>query len=78
MIDWLNHFFGADNTSGVAYGWWSGVAGSFLSTALMAVPVYLWHHNCHQRGCPRVGRHQTHTEDGTVLRTCRRHLPAGE
>lgn len=61
----------ATNHSGCGYAFWSGIAGSFVTGFLTSLPqwmlisgLFLWHHNCHVKGCwrfghidPKVGRH---------------------
>lgn len=66
----LLHLLGVDDLTGAWYGFWSGIAGDL---SILAAPlVLLRKHNCHVRGCPRLGRHQV---DGTTWLVCRRHHP---
>ena len=70
MIHGLLHVLGVDDLGGPWYGFWSGF-GSDLSevTGLFAVAYIFWRkHNCHAKGCWRIGRHQV--GDAVV---CRRH-----
>lgn len=69
----LVHFLGHDVwhwRSGNGYQFWSGIAGEL--TLLGAAIAVVKHHNCHVRGCWRVGRHSV---DGTPYKVCRRHHP---
>lgn len=66
----LAHVLGLDDVSGRWYAWWSGFAGDI---SILATPVVLLRkHNCHVRGCARVGRHPV---EGTSYTVCRRHHP---
>lgn len=49
------HVFGIDTQQSYYYDFWSGVATQF--TTVIAGLTYVRKHNCHVRGCPRVGRH---------------------
>lgn len=70
MIRGLLHVLGVDNVSGQWYGFWSGFAGDL---SILAAPLVLMRkHNCHVRGCPRLGRHPV---AGTTYAVCRRHHP---
>lgn len=60
------HWLGLDNEAGRPYAFWSG-AGSDLG--YLAIIGGMWRkHNCHSKGCWRVGRHHV---DGTPW--CDRH-----
>lgn len=66
----LAHLLGLDNLSGPWYGFWSGIGGDL---SILAAPlVLLRRHNCHVKGCPRLGRHPV---PGTGFVVCRRHHP---
>lgn len=66
----LLHVLGVDNVSGRWYGFWSGFGGDI---SILAAPlVLLRRHNCHTRGCWRIGRHPV---EGTAFLVCRRHHP---
>jgi len=68
MHGWFWHvldFFGIVNEAGPGYGFWSGFAGDL--TIFAAVIGWLWHHNCHVKGCWRLG----HPHEGKVA--CRKH-----
>lgn len=72
MTHWLSHFLGLDNGSGPFYLWWSGFGANFGEITLITTAlVWAKHHNCHTRGCYRLG----HPHDGQVW--CRRHHPKG-
>lgn len=73
---WLSHVLGLDNLSGPFYGWWSG-AGSDLGELALVVGAWTLfrRHNCHAKGCWRIGRHQV---EGTPHVVCRKHHPTGE
>lgn len=63
------HWLGMDNLSGPVYGFWSGFGSDIGQVTLLGAVLGMWRrHNCHQRRCWRVGRHQV---DGTPW--CDRH-----
>jgi hypothetical protein len=64
------HYTGSDNVSGRWYGFWSGFGGDL--GILAAIGYYLRRHNCHARGCWRIGL-RAH-EDGLMF--CHHHHPA--
>lgn len=68
MLSWIGHVLGLDNASGPFYLFWSGICGGLAPvTAAWAI---VRRHNCHRRGCWRVGRF------GHGDRTyCRKHHP---
>lgn len=70
MLPWLAHVLGLDNASGGWYLLWSGIFGdvSLIGGAFVLVRK----HNCHVRGCPRIGRHPI---EGTTYVVCRKHHP---
>lgn len=75
MTMWLAHFFGLDNASGPAYLFWSGVGSDITELAVLGGLVSLYRkHNCHVKGCPRLGRHLI---AGTTYVVCARHHPEG-
>lgn len=56
------------------YGFWSGFGSVVvppLLNLLWILPLYFWHHNCHQKGCLRIGKHP-HKH----LKFCKHHHPA--
>jgi hypothetical protein len=69
----LSHFFGFDNLSGPFYGFWSGAGSDIGELALVgAVLGMIRVHNCHVKGCFRIGHHPV---DGTPYKVCRVHHP---
>jgi len=75
MTAWLAHVLGLDNLSGPYYGFWSGIGSDISELALFgALMGLLRKHNCHIRGCWRLGRHPI---GGTTWVVCARHHPAG-
>lgn len=72
MIHWLLHFLGMDNLSGPFYGFWSGSGSDVGEIAIIGGMVTLVRkHNCHTRGCWRVGRFPA--IEGGGWGYCRRH-----
>lgn len=69
-MNWLSHVLGLDDLSGRWYGFWSGF-GSDLGM-FAAAGALLRKHNCHVRGCWRIGKHPV--GDGTLI-VCRKHHP---
>jgi hypothetical protein len=73
---WISilHSAGIDNVSGPQYGFWSGV-GSVILPPLFSISalgaIYLRKHNCHVKGCWRLG----HTVPGTAYVACYKHNP---
>jgi hypothetical protein len=72
---WFEVHTGTVNESGPYYGFWSGF-GSDIGEATIVVGIAAaWrHHNCHVKGCPRIGR----PVPGTPYVACPRHHPAHE
>lgn len=72
---WFEVHTGMKNPAGVYYAFWSGF-GSDISEATIVVGIFAaWrHHNCHVKGCPRIGRHVL----GTAYIACPRHHPDHE
>lgn len=57
---------------GLGYQFWSGIAGSFLTSLpgwFAALAIYLTHHNCQKKGCWRMGH--PHPKNGHPA--CRHH-----
>ena len=74
-MSWLGHILGLDDLSGPWYGFWSGFGSDVSELALLGALVGLLRkHNCHVKGCWRVGRHAV---DGTAWVVCARHHPVG-
>jgi hypothetical protein len=69
MTHWLAHILGLDDPSGYWYLWWSGFGGRFTLGGALIV-TYVRHHNCHERGCWRLGHCD---ESGKPV--CRHHHP---
>jgi hypothetical protein len=74
---WLAVHTGTVNEPGVWYGFWSGFGADISEYAiLVALSAGLYHsfrrHNCHERGCWRIGLHHV---DGTPFIACRKHHP---
>lgn len=55
------------NNTGPWYNFWSGFAGDL--TIFGAIFALYYKHNCHVKGCPRIGKHSV---NGTPY--CTRHL----
>jgi hypothetical protein len=71
-MGWLLHFLGVDTETGHAYAWWSGAGSDIGELAIIGgLAAMLRKHQCHQKGCIRIGRH---TVDGTPW--CNRHHQA--
>jgi hypothetical protein len=73
LFHWFEIHTGTVGESGPYYGFWSGF-GSDIGEATLIVGVWAaWHHhNCHVKGCVRLGR----PVDGTPYVACPRHHPA--
>lgn len=71
-MHWLLHVFGLDTASSRWSLWWSGSGADLGELAIIGGMIGAYHkHNCHAKGCWRVGRH---TVDGTPW--CNRHHEA--
>lgn len=72
---WVAVHLGIVNEGGPFYGFWSGSGSDIGEVTLFAgVLAMARHHNCHVRGCWRLGR----PVDGTPYLACHRHHPAHE
>jgi hypothetical protein len=61
---------------GRGYQFWSGIGGGFMDLALCGwLYAFLRKHNCHTKGCWRIGRHVV---EGTPFVVCRKHHPDGK
>ena len=70
---WFEVHTGTVNESGPYYGFWSGFGSDIGEATLVVGVVAAWrHHNCHVKGCPRLGRPVA----GTPYVACARHHPA--
>ena len=75
MIHWLAHVLGLDSGSGGWYLFSSGFGANFGELAIVGgLLAIVRHHNCHAKGCPRIGRHKV---PGTDFSCCARHTPGG-
>ena len=80
MWGWWQQFLGfsGGDGNGTHYLFWSGFGSIVIPPLLTAVPimwVLLRRHNCHAKGCWRIGRHQV---EGTTYVVCRHHHPDGK
>jgi hypothetical protein len=67
------HFTGSDNTSGIWYGFWSGFGSDLGEIALIGAVIGAYHkHNCHVKGCWRIGKLKVPNTEYVV---CRVHHP---
>jgi len=70
----LSHVLGADGRSW--YDFWSGFGADLGQIALVGAGVGLYRkHNCHVKGCWRIGK-QPLEHDGATWMVCHRHHPA--
>lgn len=77
MMAGILHVLGVDSVSSNWYAFWSGIAGDVGSfVVLFGVVGLLRKHNCHVKGCHRVGRLVVHHENGTYT-VCAKHHPTG-
>ncbi len=73
FLHWLAVHTGTVNESGPYYGFWSGFGSDLGEVAIIgSVLGVLRHHNCHVKGCFRLGR----PVEGTPYIACPRHHPA--
>ncbi len=76
MGHWLMHYLGLDSGSGTAYLFWSGIGADAAELAIVGGLISIYRrHNCHVRGCWRIGRNQV---EGTAFMVCRPHHPDGK
>lgn len=55
--------------SGLGYQFWSGIGSDLSEITLLGMVAGWWfHHNCHERGCWKIGH-----PDQTGKVVCRRH-----
>lgn len=72
FANWLYHAFGIGG-SGPYYGFWSGAGSDIGELAILTgVLTMVRHHNCHVKGCWRLGRGVA----GTPYIACHVHHPA--
>lgn len=66
---WAEVHTGTVNESGPWYGFFSGFGSDLSEVAILGAVLGAYRkHNCHEKGCPRIGRHVV---DGTPW--CNRH-----
>ena len=70
MIHFLLHVLGIDTQQSYWYDLWSGI-GAKIDLLFLGV-IYIVHHNCHVKGCWRLGKH---VYNGTPY--CTKHHPEG-
>jgi len=69
---WLLQVTGTASESGHWYAFWSGFGSDLGEGTLLAAVIGMYHkHNCHSKGCWRVGKHVV---DGTPW--CSKHHQA--
>ena len=67
-------FFGLTNPAGHAYAFWSGIGSDIGELTIIGGMIAIYRkHNCHVRGCWRIGRLSV---KGTPYVVCHRHHPA--
>lgn len=72
---WFEVRTGMVNESGPIYAFWSGFGSDIGEATLVVGAAAVWrHHNCHVKGCARIGR----LVPGTPYLACPKHHPAHE
>jgi hypothetical protein len=72
---WFLRYTGADAEAGTWYGFWSGFGGAIPDFLILGSIVTVYrHHNCHVKGCLRLGK----PVEGTPYLACPLHHPAHE
>jgi hypothetical protein len=72
---WFLKYTGADLESGTWYGFWSGFGGAIPDFLILGSIITVYrHHNCHVKGCLRLGK----PVEGTPYLACPLHHPAHE
>ena len=70
---WFLRYTGADAESATWYGFWSGFGGAIPDFLILGSIVTVYrHHNCHVKGCLRLGK----PVEGTPYLACPLHHPA--
>ena len=70
---WFLRYTGADGESGTWYGFWSGFGGAIPDFLILGSIITVYrHHNCHVKGCLRLGK----PVEGTPYLACPQHHPA--
>jgi hypothetical protein len=77
-VHWILHVLGVDNVSGPWYGFWSGFGSDLGEVTIIAGLLAIYkRHNCHVKGCLRIGRHPfTDDATGATYMLCGKHHPA--
>jgi hypothetical protein len=69
---WFLRYTGADAESATWYGFWSGFGGAIPDFLILGSIITVYrHHNCHVKGCLRLGRQV----EGTPYVACPVHHP---
>jgi len=72
---WFLRYTGADAEPGTWYGFWSGFGGSIPDFLILGSIITVYrHHNCHVKGCLRLGK----PVEGTPYVACPLHHPDHE
>jgi hypothetical protein len=72
---WFLRYTGADAEAGTWYGFWSGIGGAIPDFLILGSIITVYrHHNCHVKGCHRLGK----PVDGTPYLACPAHHPEHE
>jgi hypothetical protein len=72
---WFLRYTGADAETGTWYGFWSGFGGAIPDFLILGSIITVYrHHNCHVKGCLRLGK----PVEGTPYLACPMHHPAHE
>jgi hypothetical protein len=72
---WFLRYTGADAEAGTWYGFWSGFGGAIPDFLILGSIITIYrHHNCHVKGCLRLGK----PVEGTPYLACPAHHPAHE
>jgi hypothetical protein len=75
MLHWLAYWAGLTDANSPPYLFFSGIGPCLMGLGIGTFAGgWLRHHNCHQRGCWRIARHQVAGTDWVV---CAKHHPAG-
>lgn len=70
---WFLRYTGATDEGGTWYGFWSGFGGSIPDFLILGSIITVYrHHNCHVKGCLRLGK----PVEGTPYLACPVHHPA--
>lgn len=72
---WLVHSGTSELTPNVWYNAWSGWVSDIGELALLGAIIGTYrHHNCHVKGCLRLGKHE-YDMNGVKVKLCRKHHP---